>query len=747
MARTASSIDHGLDTVNVSALTGQSIVGGTSSWVTPAKQGEEAVQHFAGIDKNGRMLEFRLTSDASWRVVDIGAQEPVAPVRPAASQVFSATGNTVYLAVPDKKSNLIVCLKTPGNSWQCVDVSKRTGVSLQPGCCPVIWQSGKGNQLVTHIVGTDKDSCLVEFLCVAAGCWSAKKAGAVVSPESLSAWQNEANNETTFHLAGITPDGRLVEHCRRQDGDWLEVPVCKTETVMRHRRRPTVSWTSGQTEYIAATDVIGSLVCYQRSHYPINQNWLSVNVSRETGRRVRSVSSGCTLYEKRNGESIPTLCITAESNGHAYQFWWTQRNRWQVLDATEITGVTSDRAVDFWQTNNGSSTTEHICIIDKDQIFVSSGLQRLRQLTDSFIDLRAHELKALGVIQNSTLFSRFRSLRTGVNVLSSRQCLAIDDVKDAVFGSIKQHNSAASYLDYVSGGAFTLTRGSDDGDGGKPELLIIATGESGRIAETSSSLFSLTTAQTEKAGTVVEWSTRNPLDVVKLVRQLLHCVANLQIEPYEQFICNETFGAQFDPKPDTDNHCLDIMTAVTRSNGVAFLHPSGVWKLLLGWVRPRLLMRSGRYSLKAVADSLEVIVLPRIGREREEYFLLENRQRRPFDDIDDTGIAVWHVVLNPQDLAHPHDGRDERQLQHGPAWQQHIRLVKSPISDSPLSAATTGLWKAKDVDASGGSPRQSNAASKLRWADGNASGYQLSNLSPSGDSMQFDLDIQRSVGA
>lgn len=51
-------------------------------------------------------------------------------------------------------------------------------------------------------------------------------------------------------------------------------------------------------------------------------------------------------------------------------------------------------------------------------------------------------------------------------------------------------------------------------------------------------------------------------------------------------------------------------------------------KLKLGWLRPRVMYRSGRYPLRAVEAQREVWILMDPQRATREYFIVENRWPR-----------------------------------------------------------------------------------------------------------------------
>lgn len=83
-------------------------------------------------------------------------------------------------------------------------------------------------------------------------------------------------------------------------------------------------------------------------------------------------------------------------------------------------------------------------------------------------------------------------------------------------------------------------------------------------------------------------------------------------------------------------------------------HPSAWCKVAQGWVKVVNVTKEGPLTVREVKASREVYRLWRQGADGPEYFLLENRLRRGFDDgLPGEGLLVWHV-----DEGQP-DNRDE----------------------------------------------------------------------------------------
>ena len=72
-------------------------------------------------------------------------------------------------------------------------------------------------------------------------------------------------------------------------------------------------------------------------------------------------------------------------------------------------------------------------------------------------------------------------------------------------------------------------------------------------------------------------------------------------------------------------------------------HLSAWSKKELGWVKPRIIKRSGSYTLSRACDNADMIVINK-GYPAGEYLLMENRQPCGFDQkISQGGIAIFHI--------------------------------------------------------------------------------------------------------
>jgi len=82
-----------------------------------------------------------------------------------------------------------------------------------------------------------------------------------------------------------------------------------------------------------------------------------------------------------------------------------------------------------------------------------------------------------------------------------------------------------------------------------------------------------------------------------------------------------------------------------NNDGKTPSHPSAWCKLHLGWTEPKILNQiPDIQDIPAVIDNKTIYKIEIQGTDKKEYFLLENRQQKGFDeDLPYNGLLIWHV--------------------------------------------------------------------------------------------------------
>jgi len=190
-------------------------------------------------------------------------------------------------------------------------------------------------------------------------------------------------------------------------------------------------------------------------------------------------------------------------------------------------------------------------------------------------------------------------------------------------------------------------------------------------------------------------------------------------------------------------------------------------KLAFGWVTPVIVKETGQITIPTVAKSNRVYILPRYNNPwQEEFYILENRKKdmgHPYfdEDINDSGIGVWHIVSDGEtngiaprgttqenwDKSHiPSDKPDSK----GQMARNGIRLIR-PFDDvvdgnAVFNISTDRLWSSADYDLESGTcllvaPIGDPFKNKLAWGDCVASGYSLNFPDAVSENMKVNVKV------
>ena len=173
-------------------------------------------------------------------------------------------------------------------------------------------------------------------------------------------------------------------------------------------------------------------------------------------------------------------------------------------------------------------------------------------------------------------------------------------------------------------------------------------------------------------------------------------------------------------------------------------HMDPVAKLKHGWVRPKLIFRSGRYSLQDVVTGDGVWILMDPARGADEYFIVENRWRGTslYDQgIDDQGLAVWRVTEKQAliDILPAPPGVDPTVWATIGGGCRAIQLLR-PFTTPANAFGAIQLWDSSvgyELSSSDADPTHAT----LRWANGAASGFALRSLTAEGAVMQATITV------
>ncbi len=188
-------------------------------------------------------------------------------------------------------------------------------------------------------------------------------------------------------------------------------------------------------------------------------------------------------------------------------------------------------------------------------------------------------------------------------------------------------------------------------------------------------------------------------------------------------------------------------------------HLDAMQRLALGWVTPQIVDRSAVYAVQDVKLGDKVFVLPRYRKvaplpwyfpRGDEYFLVENRESNlpgVYDSgLEDSGIAVWHVISEPADNALAPRGTTAA------AWagviptqaRRGLRLLKEFSAYNAATDLATlqpggTLWNQAGADLLSGTCDSAFAQNLASWSDCSASKYSLRFLSVPANTMNVQI--------
>lgn len=782
-------------TVDITAITGKSVVGPPTSWQT--QNGPFNVEHLATVNANNELLVFLWSPQHDWQAVNVSAKTGQKIVGGLTNwQTHNGPFLVEHLAGHTPAGDLVVFWWSPQHDWQAVNVSAKTGKRVSTAATSWVTPDGVGGT-VEHLAARGVARELLVFFWTPARDWQVvdvtAKTGKTVAGE-VASWTSHNGPMLVEHLAGPAPDGSLEVFWWSPAHDWQAVNASAIAGGMVSGRP--VSWMTGNVEHVAVRGNNNRLFVY---FWTPATNWRLVDVTAITGVQVAEV---CAVYQLADaGENVEVLSARG-LDGSLLQFWWKPSRDWQALNLSQATGAHWASDSTAWITPSGNRLIEHVAAATpKGHLLLAWDDGEARRLTD-----------AAG--QPLAPLTRQRGRRQTVAILWDPQrptdpAPAAATVDNLIFGS---NNSVRDYYLETSGGKFTIERAGllgwfpasrpatywwgppdtndSDGDGWvhphvqkwaeavrmadpqfnykafdtnpldgdlRPDelgvLIVIPQnspfgsnrGAVGREFPNSQPLV----VDNATIGTIAETYIGSPPNLGVVAHELGHLFLNLPDLYFELPSGPPWTDIPFDnPFAAADYSLMD-----KTYNGAHF---DPFLKLKLGWLRPSVILRSARYSLRAIEAEREVWILMDPQRATREYFIVENRWPDASHDaaLPDRGLGVWHVIedpllygafIPPRPPNAPASSRQD-------LWEQKWALVSLADWGRRGIRMIRPIWNTLRADASlwdGSDPLTgydllSDAApphASLRWADGTASGFAVRNISPAGPVMTADIHV------
>lgn len=783
--------------VDVTAITGQRVVGPVTSWQTP--DGPYLVEHLAGRNPSGELIAFFWSPRHDWQAVNVSQKTGQKIAGQVTSWITSDGPYLVeHLAGRSPNGDLLVFYWSPRQDWQVVNVSQKTGQKIAESVTS--WITSDGTYKVEHLAGRNPSGDLLVFYWSPRQDWQvvnvSQKTGQKISSR-VSNWLSSDGPTVVEHLAGSGADGSLYVFWWTLARDWQVVNV--SQITLQKVSGPVTSWLAGNVEHLAGPGPDNSLQVFW---WTPATNWRAVNVSAIAGEKVVEAP---TIYQLSEGGENVELLGAKSLDGSLLLYWWKPTLDWQAMNLSEITGRKIVSAPRAWLTGSGAQTVEHLAAEGENQsLLVFWGDAEPRRLTDA-LSQPFQSLKRMRNLRHKVLAILWDPHRT------TDPAPAKAAIESIIFGAT---NSVRHYYLENSNGQYTIESagvlgwypaikpaayywgpadtGDTDGDGWVnphtekwAEAIRKANADfdfkaydinlvDGELRPNELGIL-IVIPQNSPYGTnrdvvgreypismplVVDGVTikvmaevyiGNPPNLGVVAHELGHLLLGLA-DMYFNLPNEEPWrGVPFDnPFAAGDYSIMDRTYKTTHLDPFA--------KLKFGWVRPRLILRSGRYTLPDVETRYIVWVLMDPRRGAQEYFIIENRWPGASYDkpmADKGGLAVWHIIENPEVYGSrippkppnaPPSSRQDlweekwKTVGRGEWGRRAIRMIRPVWNTADDSKA---LWDGSDPAT--GSDLLSVASdpkkATLRWADGTPSGFALRALPAAGPAMTITVEV------
>ena len=782
-------------TVDVTAITHQDVTGPPTSWQTP--NGPFNVEHLAAVNSKGELLVFWWSPQHDWQSVNITAKTGQHIVGGLTSwQSRNGPFLVEHLAGRTSAGDLIVFWWSPQHDWQALNVSAKTGRKVSGS--PTSWLTPDGaGGTVEHLAAVGAHRELLVFWWTPKSDWQVvdvtSKTGKTVVGD-VTDWISHNGPMLVEHLAGSAPDGTLQVFWWSPAHDWQAISPTAIAGGSAHGKP--VSWLTGNVEHVAVRGNDNHLLVYW---WTPATNWRLVDVTAITGVKVADVSD---VYQLADGGENVEILAARGTDGSLWQFWWKPSRDWQARNLSRATGTLWSSDFTAWTTPSGNHIVEHMAAATPlGHLVLAWDDGEARRLTDAAGNPLA-PMTRQSARRNivAILWDPHRATDP------APPASAVDSVIFSGAQSVHNYyleNSGGRFTIQKAGllGWFDASRpadywwgpidtGDSDHDGWvNPHIQKWA--EAIRLADPSFNYKAFDTnpldgaLKPEELGVLIvipqngafgtnrdavgrEFPNVQPLvvdgvTIGRIAETYIGAPPNLGVVAHElghllMHLPDMYFALPNEPRwagiPFDNPFAAGDFSLMDATYNGAHLDP--FLKLKLGWLRPEVICRSGHYSLDAIEQQRQVWILMHPQKGTREYFVIENRWPGTSYDmpLPDKGLGVWHVIEDPQLYGSfippvpPNAPPASRQDLWADKWagislndwgRRGIRMIRPFWSTFDASKS---CWDGADP-ATGYDLLSDNPLPRasLHWADGTPSGFAIRNISPAGPTMSADLHV------
>lgn len=755
---------------DLSAATGWTVTGPITAWTVGT--GADVVEHVAGTTSSGVLVVFwRSKNSGEWRAVNASAEagRTVAAGSALTSWITkNGSSNVEHVAAVTPAGDMLVFYwsSNPGH-WQVANATAESGRRVVGGLTN--WLGKDGQFTVEHVAGVTSDGKLIVFWwSPSVGAWRAVDASAEagrggLAVSTLTSWSTKNGNANVDHVAAVTSAGdMLVYYWSSNPGHWRVADA--TAESGRRVVGGLTNWQStngtATVEHVAGVSSSGATTVYWWT--PATGAWRAVDATRIA--RGPSAAGGAAHLSPVLGTTKPEMVVTRSADSGLLLHWWSSALDWQVADLAATTGsvITGDPVT--WRVSPATSP-ERIAATGANGhllVFESGGQERAL-------------VEALRAPSSSTGLTHKRNLRRKTltilwdphkpNVPQPSKAT----VTNAVVGAT---NSVRDYYLKNSDGRFTIENAGVLGwydSNYPPSEYWPGTGQPGRDSgaeaiRKAATEFDFAQYDTDHDGDVEadelailfilpgtwgggglnrvvgeDYTTRETAKGITVDGKKITWIAEVSIgDPMHGITAHELSHLLLDLGDmyfDSWFNSAEAGEYSIMDNHWTGANIDAANRLKLGWVHPRPILRSGRYSLGGVEQSNSAWALINPSRGTKEYFLIENRHKTGTYDknLPDKGLAIWHVIEDESTWKNnPPQNVPMSDWNKAGGWsRQGIRLIRQVVT-APVRQDKS-LWDQTDSEAA--NPVQ------LKWADGTSSGFSLRDFSVAGSTMEATIDV------
>lgn len=767
--------------VNVSQVTGHKITGRVTSWLT--SDGSYTVEHLAGRNVFGDLIVFYWSPrNGDWRAVNVSQKTGQKILGAVTSwQTPDGSYNVEHLAGANPSGDLIVFYWSPAKDWQAVNVSQKTGRKVAN--TPASWQVRSGGVLTEYLAARGSDAALYVFSWAPGRDWDVNNISQITGQKiigNVTSWQTG----NVQHLAGTGPDNALITFWRTPSINWSAVNVSSI-TGEYVSGEPTVYQLRDgveNVEVLGAKSREGQILVFW---WKPSRDWQSFNLSEVTGKDITSVPAGWLTQD--GGQPVEHLAA-AGTDHHLLVFWGFAQPR-QLTDAVgrpfaslkRMRNIRRKVLTILWDPKRPGHPAPPADEVEAKLFGADSVRSYFNENSNSYFTIEKAGVKGWYTAKYNGACTKQNRIcadhywqadqedlpedRNSNGVLDAGEDLNGNGKLDGPDGLLQadEDRNKNGKLDYdLNGdgwiyGAHEKWAEAIRAAAAEPNFHL-ADYDANRngILEPSELAIIVVIPQNSDYGTVrvppgreaPNWEALKVDGVIipKIMEWYAvpastglpaHELSHLLLDHGDMYIDSRPTAHGF-----TSVYAPGTYSLMDQTYFKTHLDP--IAKLKFGWLRPKIIFRSGLYKLDAVATSHKVWILMDPARGADEYFIVENRWRGSGSyelNLNDQGLAVWHVMERPDvygSIAAPPGVTQvlwDSKVSPTDWTRRAIRLLRP----APLFGSIRELWDESEYDLLSSDPDPEHMT--LRWADGTPSGFSLRSISAAGATMEATIGI------